>query len=129
MRHEQSIIDHAFNGLENITEDSIYGCDLLNYLFKQNYFITGYHQSEKWINEMGGYSYVVNEINIYEKYHFGKVCTDINDSESLVNMYAYILGEELLGDLKTLRKKWNVKLSADDLQEIKDELLRLTDEG
>ena len=34
----------------------------------------------------------------YENYHFGEVNTKIN-SESIVNMYAYIKGEELLSNL------------------------------
>lgn len=125
MKHEQSIIDHALDGIENITENSVYGCDLHHHLFNQDYFIIGYYHAENWINEMGGAFKVIREIQLYENLNFGEVYTDLSCSEKVANMYAYILGEELLGELKSLHNKWDVKLSADDLQEITEEILSL----
>jgi hypothetical protein len=37
-------------------------------------------------------------------------------------MYAYILGESLLSDIKCLSDKWDDYLTESDLQEIKEEL-------
>lgn len=123
MRHEQSIINHALHGLENISLNSVYGCDLHHYLFNQDYFIVGYYEAEQWINEMGGAFQVIREIQDYENFNFGQVSTDLSCSEKVANMYAYILGEQLLNDLETLREKWDVKLGLHDLNEIADELM------
>ena len=125
MKHDQSIINHALYGLENISLNSVYGCDLHHYLFNQDYFIIGYDDAEKWINEMGGAFKVIREIQEYENSNFGQVSTDLSCSEKVANMYAYILGEELLYNLETLRDKWDVKLSLNDLNEIADELMSL----
>lgn len=123
MKHDQSIINHALYGLENISLNSVYGCDLHHYLFNQDYFIIGYHDAEKWIKEMGGAFQVIREIQEYENSNFGQVSTDLSSSEQVANMYAYILGEQLLNDLETLREKWDVKLGLHDLNEIADELM------
>jgi len=125
MRHEKTIIDHALCGIENISLNSVYGCDLHHYLFNQDYFIIGYYRAEQWINEMGGAFQVIAEIQEYENLNFGQVSTDLSCSEKVANMYAYILGEQLLNDLESLKEKWDVKLSADDLQEIAEEILSL----
>ena len=125
MKHAQSIIDHALDGIENITEDSVYGCDLHHYLFNQDYFIIGYYQAEKWINEMGGAFAVIDEIKKYEEFNFGQVSTDLSCAESVANMYSYILGEKLLNELKHLHNVWEDKLTEDDIQAIIEELKEL----
>lgn len=125
MKHEKTIIEHALCGIENITEDSVYGCDLHHYLFNQDYFIIGYYHAEKWINEVGGAFKVIREIQEYENFNFGQVSTDLSCSEKVANMYAYILGEQLLNDLETLREKWDDRLTLEDLKAISDELKEL----
>ena len=122
MTHEKTIIEHAINGLDSISEDSTYGSDLHNELFNTDYFIIGYYRAEQWINEMGGAFKVIAEIQNYEISNFGECSTNLSSSESVANMYAYILGENLLHDLQSLKDKWDDKLTSEDLQAIKEEL-------
>jgi hypothetical protein len=122
MTHERTIIKHAINGLESISENSTYGSDLHHELFNTDYFIVGYYHAEKWIDEVGGAFEVIAEIQNYEITNFGECSTLLSDSEKVANMYAYILGENLLHDLETLRDKWDDKLTSEDLEAIKNEL-------
>ena len=122
MTHHSSIIQHAIDGIDSISPDSVYGCDLHHELFNTDYFIVGYYEAEQWINEMGGAFSVIAEIKDYEESNFGDCSTDLSSSESVANMYAYILGENLLSDIKCLSDKWDDYLTESDLQEIRDEL-------
>ena len=125
MKHEVTIITHAIDGLEGIQENSVYGSDLHHHLFNEDYFIIGYYQAEKWLNETGGVFNAIERITNYSMMNFGDVYTDLSSSESVANMYAYILGDELLCDIKHLQDKWDVKLSLEDLKAINDELNEL----
>jgi hypothetical protein len=122
MTHEKTIIEHAINGLESISENSTYGSDLHHELFNTDYFIIGYYYAEQWINQVGGAFSVIRAIRDYETFNFGECSTNLSSSESVANMYAYILGESLLNDLETLKDKWDDKLTDEDLQAIKEEL-------
>jgi hypothetical protein len=125
MTHEKTIIQHAIDGLDSISENSTYGSDLHHELFNTDYFIIGYYRAEQWINEMGGAFRVIAEIQNYEITNFGECSTNLSSSESVANMYAYILGENLLHDLETLKDKWDDKLTSEDLEAIKEELNEL----
>ena len=39
---------------------------------------------------------IIETIRDYEKSNFGEVNTDFSSSEKVVNMYAYIVGEEVV---------------------------------
>ena len=41
---------------------------------------------------------VINFIKDYEQDNFGKIYTDFSEPEKVVNMYVYILGEEIVAD-------------------------------
>lgn len=41
-------------------------------------------------------------IQTYEKENFGEVFTDLSSSEAVVNMVAYIIGEEFLHNIYTV---------------------------
>lgn len=63
-------------------------------LFNTDYYEIGYYNCEKWL---GNRAFdVIGYIKDYETDNFGEVTTDLSSSESIVNMYAYIIGEELL---------------------------------
>ena len=126
MKHEETIITHAIDKLEGIQENSVYGSDLHHHLFNEDYFIIGYYQAEKWFNEMGVSAWeIIRVVQEYENFNFGEVYTDLSDIEKVANMYAYILGEELLNDLQSLKGVWDRKLSLDDLKNVNDELNEL----
>ena len=40
----------------------------------------------------------MNIIQGYENLHFGEVNTDFSEPENVVNMYVYIVGEEIAND-------------------------------
>jgi hypothetical protein len=67
----------------------------------------------------------IEEIKEYEQSNFGTVSTDLSSSEKVVNMYAYIKGEEILNECETLREKWNDTLTAEDLKQVEKELEEL----
>ena len=119
--HNPELINYAIEGLNNVNAGT-YGCDLHHELFNTDYFIIGYYQAEQWLIANVGIFAAIGEIVKYEKDNFGEVLTDIESSEKVVNMYAYIKGEEILQDCPTLQKRWNEKLTASDIKKIKKEL-------
>ena len=121
MKHIRELIEHAIDGIKNIG-DGLYGCDLHNSLFNEDYYIIGYHEAEKWLETNGGPWNAIREIQQYENDNFGKVHTDLSDSEKVVNMYVYIKGEEILLESKTFRENWNHKLTKKNCEQIIKEL-------
>lgn len=122
--HNSELVNYALNGMDNINEGQ-YACDLHNELFNRDYFIIGYAAAEKWLIDNVGIFAAIEEIREYEQSNFGEVNTDFSSSEKVVNMYAYIKGEEILADCPTLQEKWNERLSAEDIEQIKAELNEL----
>ena len=71
--------------------------DLHHYLLNEDYFIIGYYQAEQWLKKDNGSIFeAIETIREYEQSNFGEVSTDLSSSESVANMLAYILGEEIL---------------------------------
>ena len=122
--HNYELVNYAINGMDNINE-GIYACDLHNSLFNMDYFIIGYYAAEQWLINNVGIFAAIDEIQTYEKDNFGEVSTDCSSSEKVVNMYAYIKGEEILQDCPTISKKWNKRLTNGDIKRIKKELAKL----
>ncbi len=97
-----------------------YGADLHHHLCNTDYFIIGTWKAKKWLGEN-----VFNAIEIireYEETNFGEVNTDFSDPEKVVNMFAYILGSEILCDSARLNSKWDQCLSKEDLEIIAEEI-------
>ena len=68
--------------------------DWHHHAFNMGYYIIG---TEKAINWMGSFVFdIINVIKTYEEDNFGEVTTDFSDPERVVNMYAYIVGEEVV---------------------------------
>ena len=60
------------------------------------------YKAKQWLGEE-----TFNTINIikdYENDNFGKVSTDFSDPEKVVNMYTYIVGEDIVNDYKEKEK-------------------------
>ena len=68
--------------------------DLHNNLFNTDYYIIGTYKATQWLGDKA--MNVINIIKDYEQDSFGECNTDFSDAEKVVNMYVYILGEELL---------------------------------
>jgi DNA replication protein DnaC len=78
--------------------------DLHHEIFNTDYYIIGRFQATKWLGDQ-----VFNVINIikeYENDNFGEVNTDFSEVEKVVNMYVYIIGEEIVSEyLEKLEEK------------------------
>ena len=70
--------------------------DLHHYVFNQDDYIIGTYQAKEWLGDMA--FDVINFIKEYEQFNFGEVYTDFSDPEKVVNMYRYIIGEEIVAD-------------------------------
>ncbi len=70
--------------------------DLHYKCFNEDSFIIGYYEASKFIdaNDLDTFE-AIDIVKEYEVDHFGKFTTKI-DPESIVNMLAYIYGEELI---------------------------------
>ena len=81
-------------GNDNWLEDNIE--DLHHHCFNTDYYIIGRHQAKLWLEDQ-----VFNVIDIikkYENFNFGSVNTDLSEPEKVVNMYVYIVGEQIVYD-------------------------------
>ena len=68
--------------------------------FNEDYYIVGYYQAEQWLKDYGLSAWdVIEEVQDYEKDNFGETSTNI-DAESMVNMYVYILGAQIIQEIK-----------------------------
>ena len=78
--------------------------DLHHHAFNTDYFIIGNYQAKQWLGDR--VFDVIETIKEYEDFHFGKVCVDFSSPENVVNMYAYIVGEEIVQEyLDKLQKE------------------------
>jgi len=78
------------------------------YCFNEDYYIVGYWTASEWLKEHGIGEFEASGIcQQYEIDNFGESKV-YDNSESVVNMLAYIYGEELLNEL-----------DCDDIEELK----------
>ncbi len=91
-------------------------------VFNTDYFIIGRYDAEQWLINNGGIFNAIDTIKEYEQDNFGEVSTDLSEPERVCNMYVYILGEEIINDLKVVRDNWDNNLSSELLEELKEEL-------
>ena len=70
--------------------------DLHHHAFNCDYYIIGRYQATKWLGDQ--VFNVIDFIKEWEQSNFGEVGTDFSEPEKVVNMYAYIIGEEIVSD-------------------------------
>ena len=68
--------------------------ELHNAVFNEDYYIIGTYQATQWLGDRA--FEVIDIIKDYEQSNFGEVHTDLSSPESVVNMYAYIVGEQVV---------------------------------
>lgn len=120
------IVNHAINGLENRKSSGIYGADLHSALFNEDYYIIGRSAAEEWLQKNVGVFSAIGVIKEYEQDNFGQVMTDLSEAERVVNMYVYILGEVVLGEVEHLRGEcWDNHTTEQDIETIISELQNL----
>tara|TARA_Y100000593_G_scaffold88968_1_gene172228 strand:- start:338 stop:673 length:336 start_codon:yes stop_codon:yes gene_type:complete len=91
--------------IEKIKENLQYNKDYLDQewsdihhdLFNTDYYLVYYSACNEWL---GNHVFeCIEEIKEYEETNFGEVTTDLSNSENVVNMYVYIIGEYILSDV------------------------------
>ena len=68
--------------------------DLHHHAFNEDYYIIGTYKAKQWLGDM--VFEVIEVIRDYEDFNFGEFSTDYSDPEAIVNMYTYIIGEEIV---------------------------------
>jgi hypothetical protein len=96
--------------------------ELHHEVFNTDYFIIGRYQAEQWLIENGGIFNAIETIKDYEQDNFGEVNTDLSEPERVCNMFVYILGEEIINDLNTIRNNWDEDFTPELIEELREEL-------
>lgn len=115
--------------IENMVLDAISSGRLLdmpvseihNEIFNTDYFCIGTYYAKQWLNEYDVFE-AIELVMDYEKSNFGEVTTEIHQPERLLNMVAYIKGEEFLNSLTTITNNWDEDLNEDLQVELLEEL-------
>ena len=76
--------------------------DLHHKLFNMDYYIIGYYQAEQWLK--GNTFEVIRFIKEYEDFTFGEIHTDLSCPERVANMFAYILAEQVIYELRAAKE-------------------------
>lgn len=79
--------------------------------FNQDFYIIGYWECQKWLSKHKIDTVeAINFCKEYQKNNFGEIYTSFDNYETIVNNYAYIIGEEFLNEcesntIKELKEK------------------------
>ena len=116
---KEEVRQDILNKLDNGYVDT-YACDLHHELCNTDYFIIGTYKARKFL---GAATFeIIEMIKEYEQNNFGEVSTDFSDAEKVANMFAYIVGEEILNESNHLNEVWNDELNEEDIKTIRKEL-------
>jgi hypothetical protein len=95
---------HISNLIEDETLTLDNQDDWHNIAFNMDYYLIGTYDCKQWLIKHGVDAFeAIDEVVTYEKECFGEVNTKMN-AESVVNMYVYIQGEELMSGIDTLEE-------------------------
>lgn len=98
--------EHILNCISNGVLTNENKDDWHFYAFNEDYYIIYHSKAIEWLRKHNVNSFdAINIVKGYETDHFGEFTTDINP-ESIVNMLAYIYGEEVLNsyDVETVEE-------------------------
>mgnify|MGYP003120099528 FL=1 len=90
-------LDNNDMTLEQAHEE--YGWDLHSKVYNEDYFIIGYRNAEQWLIEDTGENRtfeVLGYVMEQEQENFGEIQTVFDNAETLVNHYAYWLGQTIV---------------------------------
>ena len=77
--------------------------DLHHEIFNTDFYIIGRYEASKWLGDQ--VFNIINFIKEYENDNFGSVNTDFSEPEAVVNMYVYIIGEEIVAEYINNKQK------------------------
>lgn len=120
----KNIITSGIDRLDDMIKhgERVDATDLHYHLYNEDYYIVGTWEAKQELEQYGAFD-AIGKIKEYETDNFGEVNTDLSDPEKVVNMLAYIIGEEALGECDHLQQVWDDgELNEDDLIAIKAEL-------
>ena len=80
--------------------------DIHNEIFNTDYYIIGTYEAKKWLGDQA--FDVIGIIKEYEEDNFGEVTTELDNPEKVVNMYVYIVGEDLINEDSRFERDWEV---------------------
>ena len=70
--------------------------DIHHYAFNQDYYIIGTYKAAQWLGDRA--FECIRIIQEYENANFGECTTDFSSPEKVVNMYTYIVGEQVVSE-------------------------------
>lgn len=83
--------------------------------FNEDYYVIGYYEASQWLKKHDIDPFeAIGICQEYEREQFGECTKTYDNSETTVNMLAYIYGEELLSEI-----------NADTVEELEQELTEL----
>lgn len=96
----QAIHNELTSYVNSLINDGVLNNDNLDdwhhIAFNESHYIVGHYNADQWIKEHNLNAWeVIEAVQEYEQSNFGELFTNV-DSESMVNMYVYILGEEII---------------------------------
>ena len=118
----EEIISYTIDSLKDLKDYYTgYGSDLHNTLYNTDYYIVGTYQAKQWLGADA--MDIIEDVKTYEQEMFGEVSTVLSNAEAVVNMYVYILGEEVLSMSNHLQEEcFDRHLTSDDIQLIIEDL-------
>ena len=87
-----SLKDYDKETLEQLIKDN----ELHHELFNTDYYIIGTYKAKQWLSDQ--VFDIIEFIKEYEEDNFGECYTDLTNPEKVVNMYVYIIGEQITYD-------------------------------
>jgi hypothetical protein len=93
--------------------------DLHHQLFNTDYYVIGYYQAEQELLTYGSVFEAIGDVQKYERKYYGVVFTDLSSSESVCNMLAYIVGEQVINNLDI---ELDGELTEEIAEQIKEQL-------
>ena len=88
--------DYNWNTILKLRNDY----ELHHEIFNTDYYIIGTYEAKQWLG--AEILSIIGFIKDYELNNFGECNTDLTSAEDIVNMYVYILGEEIVNDFMNL---------------------------
>ena len=70
--------------------------DLHHHAFNSDYYIIGTYKAKKWLSDEA--FDIIAIVKEYDESMFGGIYTDLSNPEKVVNMYTYIVGEQIVAD-------------------------------
>jgi len=84
--------EYDIKNLKQLIKDG----EIHNEIFNTDYYIIGTYEAKKWLGDQA--FDVIGIIKEYEEDNFGEVTTELDNPEKVVNMYVYIVGEDLINE-------------------------------